>query len=215
MQMNRNVATLSLALLIGACGKPQSKTADLPDDLKKDLAAASVSGGDLAIAPRAQRSVRFVSDIEQWKGSAQGRAKLVHRSPRATTSHHPAPQAMADMGEQPAVSMVAATSAAASTEMAPAREPSTLSAPSPSPEPAASGSGSDSNVGDRGHGGGLGGLLGGIIGAVVIRGGYGGVDKCDTRDHRRPATSDRPTIIERPDFGLPVPVPSGRVFGRH
>jgi hypothetical protein len=63
-------------------------------------------------------------------------------------------------------------------------------------------------VGDRGHGGGLGGLLGGLIGAVIIRGGHGGIDKCDPRTDGRA----NPTVIDRPDFGMPLP--TGQTFPR-
>ena len=54
-----------------------------------------------------------------------------------------------------------------------------------------------------GHGGGgWGGLIGGIIGSVVIRGGHGGVDKCDPRTDGRA----RPPISDRPDFSMPLPI---------
>jgi hypothetical protein len=55
--------------------------------------------------------------------------------------------------------------------------------------------------------GGLGGILGGIIGGVVIRGGHGGVDKCDPRTDGR---GGRPPIFDQPNTGLPLP--SGRGF---
>src|SRR4030081_3053520 len=65
MRTTRNVAALSVALLLGACGRRQEQTAALSDDLKRDLAAASLAGSDLATAPQSYRRMRFVSEIEQ------------------------------------------------------------------------------------------------------------------------------------------------------
>jgi hypothetical protein len=88
-----------------------------------------------------------------------------------------------------------------------AQQPSEPSAPAPAPT---AGRGDDGRsvgqggIGDRSAGGGLGGILGGIIGAVVIRGGHGGVDKCDPRtDGRRRGGIGG--VFDRPDFGMPVP----------
>jgi hypothetical protein len=204
MRTDWKVAALSLALVLAACGKRQDQAAALPDDLKKDLAAASASSGDLAIAPQSYRRMRFVSDIEQSRASVPAkRPKISHHHDRMTASHQPAAsEASTDVAAEPMVSMASESPAPVSTPSAPASEPTVVIAQRPSPEPASAPAGSsDSGVGDRGQGGGLGGLLGGIIGAVVIRGGHGGVDHCDPRTDGRA----RPTVIERPDFGMPLP----------
>jgi hypothetical protein len=208
MRTDWKVAVLSLALVLAACGRRQEQTPALSDDLKKDLAAASVAGGDLAIAQQSYRRMRFVSDIEQSRASMPAkRPKISHHPVQRTASHQPASEAATDLALDPVASMAAESPAPVSTPTAPAPEASIVIAQRPSPEPASSPAGSsDGGVGARGHGGGLGGLLGGIIGAVVIRGGHGGIDKCDPRTDGRA----RPTIIDRPDFGMPLP--TGETF---
>jgi hypothetical protein len=72
------------------------------------------------------------------------------------------------------------------------------------------GRGGDGGSGDTGigagrSGGGLGGILGGIIGAVVIRGGIGGVDKCDPRTDGRRRRGRGGIIGGYPIAGLPLP----------
>jgi hypothetical protein len=208
MRTNWNVAALSLGLLAGACGRGQEQTARLPDDLKKDLAAASVTSGDLAIARPSYQRMRFVSDVEQWKGGAPAKhSAMSHHAIRPTARHRPASEP-AGVAPTPVVSMASESPATVSTPAAAAPEAPTVIAQRPSPEPMnmPAGSTSEGNVSDGGHGGGLGGLLGGLIGAVVIRGGRGGVDHCDPRTDGRA----RPTVIDRPDFGLPLP--TGRTF---
>ena len=63
----------------------------------------------------------------------------------------------------------------------------------------------EGGIGERRSGGGLAGVLGGIIGAVVIRGGHGGVDKCDPRTDGRRRGGMGGVLVDRPDFGLPLP----------
>ena len=86
--------------------------------------------------------------------------------------------------------------------------------PAPLPVPARGGSGADGGLGQRGRGrgiGGLGGILGGIIGGVVIRGGHGGVDKCDPRTDGRTGG----IFIMGPNSGMPLPTGTfPRRFGR-
>jgi hypothetical protein len=73
--------------------------------------------------------------------------------------------------------------------------------PAPSPVPGSVGSGNDGRGRGRGRGiGGLGGILGGIFGGVVIRGGHGGVDKCDPRTDGR---SRGGIFIMGPTSGMP------------
>jgi hypothetical protein len=221
MHMRRytTVATLSITFLLGACGRPQ-QAADLPDDLKNDLAAAAVGGGALTIAPQSRQPMRFVSDVEQWKGRRPVKLPKAARHPVRHEAEPVAEESM-DMGTVPVVAVASESTIPEPIAATPAREPTTAIVPSSQPSSEAVGSGSD-GVGDRGHGGGLGGLLGGIIGTVVLRGGHGGIDKCDPRtDGRRPPIVGggpyetdgraRTPVPDRPDFG--VPVPTGRVFG--
>jgi hypothetical protein len=209
MRTESKLAALSL-LLLGACSRRQEQTAGLTDDLKKDLAAVSAPDGGLATAQRSYQRMRFVSDIEQSKaGVPAKRPAMAHH--HATTSHHATKAPTTDVASQSVMSMESPAPAPVSTPSAAAPEPSVVIAQHPAPEPASApaASPSDEGIGDRGRsgGGGLGGLLGGILAGVVIRGGHGGIDHCDPRTDGRA----RPTVIDRPDFGLPVP--TGQVFG--
>jgi hypothetical protein len=210
MRSEWKVVVFPLALLLGACGPRGEQTADLPDDLKKDLAAASTSSGELAQAPALQgaRRMRFVSDLEQVKRSAPEKRRAA-KHPTPPMAHHQMAAAPAtDDAPAPASAEESPAPAPAVAAEMP-MEPVTASAQGPAAAPASAPAAAPSEVGagDRGSGGGLGGLLGGIIGAVVIRGGHGGVDHCDPRTDGRA----RPTVIDRPDFGLPLP--TGQVFG--
>ena len=214
MWTNGKVAALVLPLLLGACGTRQEQTTAISDDLKRDLAAASTAGGELATPSQSYRRMRFVSDIEQSKaGVPAKRPKRLHHSTRSMASHQPTSASGTDASLASVGSMAAEAPEPVSTPEAPAAEPAIVIAQHPSPEAtsAPTESGSDGTMGDHGHGGasagsgggggGLGGLLGGIIGAVVIRGGHGGVDKCDPRTDGR----IRPPITDRPDFAWPLP----------
>lgn len=226
MRTEWKVAALSLALLLGACGKRQEPTVSLSDDLKRDLAAASPAGGDLTTAPQSYRRMRFVSDIEQSKAAVPAkRPTLSHHHVKPTIRRQPvSEESTTDVALDPVVRMASESPAPASTPEAPAPEPSIVIAHQPSPEPTSAPSGSTSGgrvgdgdyggVGDGGHGGvgggdhggGLGGLIGGIIGGVVIRGGHGGVDKCDPRtDGRARPTIDVPIFIQPTFPGRPFP----------
>jgi hypothetical protein len=208
MRTKREIAALSLALLVGGCGKRAEQTAVLSEDLKKDLAAASATGGDLAIAPQSYQRMRFVSDIEQAKASMPAkRPKLSHHKVRPTVRPQPAAETTSDVTVDEVASAASESPAPASTTEAPVPEPTVVVAQNPSPEPTnvpaeSPSAGQASGRGGGGGGGGWGGLLGGIIGAVVIRGGHGGVDKCDPRTDGR---GRFPVVIDRPDFGLPLP----------
>ncbi|PYP81812.1 MAG: hypothetical protein DMD35_00175 [Gemmatimonadetes bacterium] len=216
MRTEVKVAAISFALVLGACGKRQEQATGLSDDLKRDLEVASSSSGDLATAPRSYERTRFVSDVEMSRANKP--------APRpVATKRHTAPVRRPERVSKPAADVVDEPTVASNEAPAPAPtpvasattnppEPTVIAQqpteePAPAPAPANGGRGDDGRsvgqggIGERGHGGGLGGLLGGIIGAVVIRGGHGGVDKCDPRtDGRR-----RGGMMDRPDFGLPLP----------
>src|ERR1700737_646165 len=201
MRTEYKVAALSLAFLAGACSKRQDQATALTDDLKKDLATASASSGDLVTVPKSYQRMRFVSDIEQSRASVpMQRPKISHHHDRMTASHQPAAaEATTDVALDAVASMSSHSAVPASTIPSTVAEPSIVVAARPAPPPASAAAGSSSDVvaTDQGHGG-LGGLLGGIIGSVVIRGGHVGPDKCDPRTDGRA----RGTVSDRPDFGM-------------
>ena len=218
MRTDVKVAAISFAVVLGACNSRQEQATGLSEDLKRDLAAAAAPG-DLATAPSAYQRTRFVSDMEMNR--ARKPAPKLVASKRKT-----APVRRAEAVSRPADDAVAEPNVASNEERAPApapvsapeaintdpvviaQQPSEPSAPAPAPS---AGRGDDGRsvgqggIGDRSAGGGLGGILGGIIGAVVIRGGHGGIDKCDPRtDGRR--RGGMGGMMDRPDFGMPVPM---------
>jgi len=221
MRTDVKVAAISFAVVLGACNSRREQTTGLSEDLKRDLAAASASAGDLATAPTSYQRTRFVSDVEM------ARAKTPAPRPVAS-KRRTAPVRRAEPVSKPAADVVEEPTVASNEEPAPAPaptpSPTTTKEPvviaqqptdqaAPAPVPATTGRGDEGRgdgqggIGERGRGGGLGGILGGIIGAVVIRGGHGGVDKCDPRtDGRR-----RGGVFDRPENGgaLPFPIPRG------
>lgn len=221
MRKDVKVATLSLVVLAAACGTRKEQTATLPDDLQKDLAVASAPASDLASAPRKYEPMRFVSGVEMTRAATPAK-KLVATKRRTAPVRRPQPvsRPAESVADDPNVATNAEAPAPTATpEPAPvatAPEPVVI-AQQPAPEPApvpvdTRGGEGDGGMGARRRGGGIGGLggiLGGIIGGVIIRGGHGGVDKCDPRtDGRRGGGG----ILDRPDFGLPLP--SGGTFPR-
>ena len=203
------VTALSLAILLASCSKGHEPAAGIPDDLKRDLVAAAVPTSDLAIAPMGYKRMRFVSDIEQTRGttiairqvpSRHHEHMMVSRRSTSGTTTDVVPDPMASL----AAAMPAPIATATSTATTPTVEVSVR--PAPVASPASIGDSQDGTVGDS-HGRGIGSVLAGILGGVVIRGGPAGSDKCDPRTDARA----NGTIRNRPDFGLPVP--TGRVFG--
>jgi len=221
MRTDVKVAAISFAVVLGACNSRREQTTGLSEDLKRDLAVASASAGDLATAPTAYQPTRFVSGVEM----ARSKVTVPHmvatkrRTPkvkRAEAVSKPADDVVADPAVAsnealgPAPAPVATPSAPTVEPTVIVQQPTTESAPAPE-QPSTGrtdgGGRGDGGIGDRGRGSGIGGILGGIIGAVVIRGGHGGVDKCDPRtDGRR-----RGGVFDRPDIGrgLPIPIPRG------
>lgn len=215
MRTNRHVSarhvsalfcSLSIAIVLAACGTSPEKSAALPDGLEKDLAVASASSGDLAIARQSYQRMRFVSGVEQTHAAKAPRPKAVRHVTRPTPRPEPTSVASNDVAPDPMAAMAQDEPAPTPTVEASAPEAPTVIAeapvPAPSNEPASAPGASTVGAGDHGNGGGLGGILG-AIGAAVIRGGAVGVDHCDPRHDGRPS---RP-----PTMGMPVY--SGGVFG--
>ena len=227
MRTDVKVAAMSIAVVLGACSSRQEQSTGLSEDLKRDLAAASAPAGDLTVAPRAYERTRFVSDVEmaRVKTPVTHAVASKHRTPpvrRAEPVSKPAsdvvaePKVASNEATAPAPAPVSAPEAINTDPVVIAQQPSEPSAPAPAPT---AGRGDDGRgaghggIGERSRGGGLGGLFGGIIGAVVIRGGHGGVDKCDPRtDGRRGGGG---IFIQGPDFGMPVPTGRTTFPSRH
>ena len=221
MRTDVKVAALSLAVVLGACDKRQEQATGLSEDLKRDLAVASAAG-DLATAPRAYERTRFVSDVELARAKAPApRPVASKRRTKPVPRPEPVSKPAEEVVEEPTVASNEAPApepapVAVATETAPepvviVQQPTTETAPAPIP--VSTGRGDDGRsigeggIGERRPGGGIAGALGGIIGAVVIRGGHGGVDKCDPRTDGRRGRGG--IISRRPDFGLPSPVGRG------
>jgi hypothetical protein len=217
MRTDVKVAALTLAVVLGACDGQREQATGLSEDLKRDLAAASAAG-ELAAAPRAYEPTRFVSDVEMARAKAPAPRPVASKRRTAPVRRpEPVSKPAEEVVEEPTVVSDEAPApepapVAVATETAPepiviVQQPTAETAPAPIP--VSTGQGDDGRsvgeggIGERRSGGGLAGALGGIIGAVVIRGGHGGVDKCDPRlDGRR----GRGGILRRPDFGMPSPV---------
>ncbi len=190
-----------LAMVAAACGGGSSQSAQLSDDLKEDLAAASTPRLELASAAGDFKPMRFVSDLEQTNAStpvARTSSPRPVRQPAAT----PSPQQDSPAEAPPEVQEQAQVVVTPPQDEADA----TVSAvPTVAPRPAAlpvdvPSSGSIGERDGRGigrgsdRGGDRGGDIGGIIG-VVIRGGGVGDDHCVPR--RRGGRSPFPILRMR------------------
>jgi hypothetical protein len=222
MRTDLKVASLSFALVLSACGRREEPTTALSDDLKRDLAVASATAGDLATAPQSYQRMRFVSDAERSVKTAPAhRPSVAKRPPRSIVRKNPSAEPTPAPTREPDVTTVAMAPAPVPASEAPIPEPVVIAqrpTPDYTPSNIPASLPSDGGIGERRRGGGvggLGGILGGIIGGVVIRGGHGGVDKCDPRTDGR---GGRPPIFDQPNTGMPLP--TGRNFptipiGRH
>lgn len=203
------VVTLSVipvAALAVACGRGKSsdETA-LNADLKRDLEAASAASVELASTARDYQQTRFVSAIESPRSSAPVRRRSVRRPvavPAAALEEEtvkapdPAPEAKVEVAE---------ADPAPAEAPAPTIDTPTNVAVSPRPTPVGSAPASTDvgrgGVGGGSGGGGLGGIgeaIGTVIGVVIVRGGAGGVDRCDPRTDRRPTNG--PVAYPDPRF---------------
>jgi len=202
MRTESKVAALTLALMASACSKRPEPTASLPDDLKKDLAAASQTSSPLATAPQSFQPMRFVSDIERTRATERVlRPKVSTRHERMAPTQH--------AQGNPVVSLASHTLETVTTPTnSPSPEPTSVVAAVPDPLPASAGSGGPSSDGAAESGRGIGSVLGGLLAGVVIRGGHAGPDKCDPRtDGRMRGT------IGGPDLRMPV-MAGQPIFGR-
>lgn len=186
-------SVLPVAALALACGRGTSNDqgATLPEDLRKDLQAASTSGLELASAARDFAPTRVVSAIESPAASApvkhRRRPRPVARptasnEPSIAKAPDPAPENKIDVAEpQPSVE-APAPAIDTPTDVAVVPRPTPVGS---APAPTDAGSG---GVGGGSRGGGLGGIgeaIGTVIGVVITHGGAGGIDHCDPRTDAR------------------------------
>lgn len=207
------LSVLPVAAFAVACGRGKStqEQSALSADLKRDLAAASSSGVELASNVGDYQPTRFVSAIESPKASAPVRRRNV-RKPVA----HPASLGAGEVAKSPdpvtTENKVDAPEPQPSTETpAPTIDTPTNVAVTPRPTPVGSAPATTEagagGVGGGSSGGGLGGIgeaIGTVIGVVIIRGGAGGVDHCDPRTDRRPTNGPigmNPPIFAPPPMG--------------
>jgi hypothetical protein len=209
MRTDLKVATFSVAVLLVACGTEKKQTATLSDDLQKDLAVAAAPAPGLATAPTSYEKMQVVSAVERSRAAAPAKR---HVATKKRTPPVKRPEPVSKPADEVVEEQTVATSEVAPAA-APAPEPEVIAqqpAPEPSEDPAPAPVGRGGNEGDVGigsgrSGGGLGGILGGIIGAVVIRGGIGGVDKCDPRTDGRRRRGRGGMIGGYPISGMPLP----------
>jgi hypothetical protein len=212
------LSVLPVAAFAVACGRGKSteEQSALSTDLKRDLAAASASGVELASNVGDYQPTRFVSAIESPKSSAPVRRRNV-RKPVA----RPAAQGAGEVAKAPDTApenKVDVPEPQPSTEVpAPTIDTPTNVAVTPRPTPVGSAPATTDagagGVGGGSRGGGLGGIgeaIGTVIGVVIIRGGAGGVDHCDPRTDRRPTNG--PIGVD-PRMG-PPPIGRGTSVGR-
>lgn len=180
-----------LAMVAAACGGGPSKSAQLSDDLKKDLAASSSPKLELASQAGDYKPMRFVSDIEQTTASTPVPRAPTPRPVRAPVKAAPAPEPEATVAappppEETQVAQAPQSQPDETVSAVPSVAPRPAALPVDMPSPASTGTRDGRGIGgsDRGD---RGGEIGGIIG-VVIRGGGVGDDHCvpHRRGGRRP-----------------------------
>ena len=177
------LAALGMAAIAACSGRERARQVDA--DLGHDLDLASTTG--IELANRGGTGTQVVSAIEESPRSAprQSAARtpksMGHRRHKIAKPRVDAPEATVMVADHEAV-------AAATTEPAAGPEPAATApaqtpdpGPAITPEPVSYPAGGGTEAG-RGQGGG-GGVVIGIIGAV-LRGGMGGVDRCDERHGR-------------------------------
>jgi hypothetical protein len=211
------LSVLPVAAFAVACGRGKStqEQSALSADLKRDLAAASASGVELAANVGDRQPTRFVSAIESPRVSAPVARRNVRRPvarPAAMAdkdiakSPDPAPENKVDVPEPQPSTETPAPTIDTPTNVAVTPRPTPVGTAPATTDAGAAGNGGGSS------GGGLGGIgeaIGTVIGVVIIRGGAGGVDHCDPRTDRRPTNGP----IALPDPRVPTRAGGGILIG--
>src|SRR5215203_1054436 len=112
MRTDVKVATLSLAVVLGACNARQEQATGLSEDLQKDLAVASAASD---LAPKSYQRARFVSEVEMASRTKLPAPKLVATKRRTKPVRRPVP-----VNRPPANDVVEDPAVAANEELAPA-----------------------------------------------------------------------------------------------
>jgi hypothetical protein len=177
---------LAVTITVASCGRGAGdrSRAQVDEELGHDLDLASTTG--IELANQGGRGTQVISAIEETPRTAPHHSasskptSAGHRRHKVAKQQEPdAPPATVMVADHEVVGPASTENAAGrdSSSNAPSTEgPNPGPAVTPDPEPYPAGGGGD--VG-RGRGGGGSGVIG-IIG-VILRGGMGGVDRCDER----------------------------------
>ena len=187
MRITGRIATMSFALLVGACADRAEKPAA--------TAVPPAPPGDLSAVPQTYQRMRFVSSIERSREAAPARRSTsVRRAERMAPSHV----------RDPIAALVSQAPVAVATPVATSSEPAFAVAVRTTPEPARVSEEPiyESPIVDYPRAD-----AGQEYGGVVIRGRPAGTGKCDPRSEAQA----RGQLAGRPTFGLPVP--TGQAFG--
>lgn len=186
MRVQTILGLVAVSLGAVACQRGSSKSAALPDDLKRDLqAAGSDQGLQLASSAKGYVPAQVVSDIEQTNLSAPSQqVRKPKLTPHQRTGEVPAEARRTTSEPQPQQSETAPSPQPQAEQQAPAAdEPRVPSvAPRPAPVPVEVGT---ADVG-RGRDGGGPPEIGDVIGVIFRGGGRGGVDDDHCVPRRRP-----------------------------
>ena len=194
------------AVLSAACSSGEkSQATGVPDDLQKDLAAASAAS--VPLASREFEPQKVVSPIESPMGAVPVRAARAPRMvPRPSVADIPEAQRSPDVQAEQVAETAPAPDESAETPAPDVDITPVSTAARPTAQPINMPAAGDVGRGEGGSGMGVGEAIGVIIGTAVIRGGMGGVDHCDPRTDR---TRGQPTPgrATRPDFTGSLPLP--------
>ena len=214
MRKHVKVATLSLAVFAGACGTSKEQSATLPEDLQKDLAAASAPASDLATAPKSFEPTRFVSEMERrgdrHAGQDDGHDQAADEADAASAAGE-----QARRGASRTADVAGTSEMAPSTTRAPvpadlptipepiATAPEPGARPAPSPVPPAGGSG-DGGIGERRRGAASAGWAVSSAGSSAASS-SAAVMAASTSAIRVPTVGRGGIFIMGPNSGMPLP----------
>lgn len=202
-----------IVLAAVACGRSDTPSASVSDELQQDLAAASAASVEMASAGD-YKPLQVVSAIEQPEATSPVRSAPAPRrvTRPAAVSESPAAERSPEPLPEPEVQVASMPVEEATPAPVPVITPVSTGA-RPTAQPIAMPASGDEGRGEGNGGGvGVGEAIGIVIGTVIIRGGRGGIDHCDPRtDGRRGRTGGYPRVMGNPVVGgrLPLPVRGG------
>ena len=190
----------SVAVAAVACGRGNTPTTTMSEDLKQDLKLATTQPAMVQIAAD-ELSPQAAKELTVRPKRNPG--PKVIRSPKPTRKASPQPVEVAEVETQVPEVQVTAAAPAESETTAPSAPP--MARPAPVPMPSAGGAGQSAGA-DNGSGIGatIGAVLGGILGGIARGGVVAGDDHCDPRTdgRRRPGAG-----------GVYIPNPMGGIGG--